>query len=39
VDLSAAAVEMLAARNQFYVGLKTVRVADDVERATLDLLR
>jgi flagellar hook protein FlgE len=38
VDLSIAAVDMLAARNQFTASLKVVQIADRMQRNTLDLL-
>lgn len=38
VSLSQQAVEMLAAKNQFTVSIRAAHVADQMQKATLDLL-
>jgi hypothetical protein len=38
VDLSQAAVSLLSAKNEFAANLKVLKIADELQRQTLDLL-
>ncbi len=38
VDLSAAVVSLLSARNEFAANIKVLRTADDMQRQVLDLM-